>query len=259
MHWFRQWQLFARGLTTDEPGPVNNKTIVAPGCDTQPIRNVRQGSDYAQIDVHLWRFFHGIYGGGPEIILRGNPQPVESSSRYSGREQEDMDVEEDQGETGELVNGNITYNNINSNNSREEDCQEMGDQEREGDDKTQSEAMQRKDRDEDEERETEEEEVVGDQPTVFGLTSKLKQTMSLADHQNNQLQHDNTEGQGDSQMQRMNKEEGESLVNGGRTSVSSGSTGSERKKGKGAVAERVDKHRMTQTSGLFGVQGEKSD
>lgn len=246
MHWFRQWQLFARGMTTDEPGPVNNKTIVAPGCDTHPIRNVRQGSDYAQIDVHLWRFFHGIYGGGPEIILRGNPQPVEGSSRYSEREQEDMEVEveEDQGETGQLVNGNITYNNVNSNNSREEECQEK--------------VMQRKDRDEDEEQETEEEEVVGDQPTVFGLTSKLKQTMSLDDHQH-QLQHDNTDGQGDSQVQRMNKEDSESLVNGGRTSVSSGSTGSEKKKGKGAGAERVDKHRMTQTSGLFGVQGEMSD
>lgn len=78
MHWFRQWQLFARGMTTDEPGPVNNKTIVAPGCDTQqPIRNVRQGSDYAQIDVNLWRFFHEIYGGGPEILLRGSPPPVQ--------------------------------------------------------------------------------------------------------------------------------------------------------------------------------------
>lgn len=80
-------------MTTDEPGPVNNKTIVAPGCDTQtPIRNVRQGSDYAQIDVHLWHFFHSIYGGGPEIVLRGNPQPLvvveREETRWSTREEQ---------------------------------------------------------------------------------------------------------------------------------------------------------------------------
>lgn len=75
MAWFRQWQLFARGVTTDEPGPIDNKTVAVPGDTAVPLRSVRQGSDYAQINSTLWHFFHGIYGGGPEIVLRGNPVP----------------------------------------------------------------------------------------------------------------------------------------------------------------------------------------
>lgn len=69
MAWFRKWQSFARGETNDEPGPINNTTI-ALQTDTIPVRNVKQGSDYAQINWKLWKFFHNIYGGGPEIILR---------------------------------------------------------------------------------------------------------------------------------------------------------------------------------------------
>lgn len=75
MAWFRQWQLFARGVTTEEPGPIDNKTIAISGDNAVPLRSVRQGSDYAQINSTLWHFFHGIYGGGPEIVLRGNPVP----------------------------------------------------------------------------------------------------------------------------------------------------------------------------------------
>lgn len=75
MAWFRLWQLFARGSTTEEPGPIDNKTIAIPGDTSVPLRSVRQGSDYAQINSTLWHFFHGIYGGGPEIVLRGNPVP----------------------------------------------------------------------------------------------------------------------------------------------------------------------------------------
>ncbi|KAG5679922.1 hypothetical protein PVAND_009458 [Polypedilum vanderplanki] len=70
MAWFRKWQAFARCETTEEPGPINNTTI-ALQSDTLPIRNVRPGSDYAQINLKLWKFFHNIYGGGPEIVLRG--------------------------------------------------------------------------------------------------------------------------------------------------------------------------------------------
>uniref|UniRef100_A0A182JNQ5 ubiquitinyl hydrolase 1 n=1 Tax=Anopheles christyi TaxID=43041 RepID=A0A182JNQ5_9DIPT len=75
MAWFRQWQLFARGLTTDDPGPIQNKSIAIQGDNSVPLRNVRPFSDYAQINANLWHFFHGIYGGGPEIVLRGNPVP----------------------------------------------------------------------------------------------------------------------------------------------------------------------------------------
>ncbi|XP_035783414.1 ubiquitin carboxyl-terminal hydrolase 20-like [Anopheles albimanus] len=75
MAWFRQWQLFARGLTTDDPGPINNRSIAIPGDTSVPLRNVQPLSDYAQINANLWHFFHGIYGGGPEIVLKGNPVP----------------------------------------------------------------------------------------------------------------------------------------------------------------------------------------
>uniref|UniRef100_A0A182P763 ubiquitinyl hydrolase 1 n=1 Tax=Anopheles epiroticus TaxID=199890 RepID=A0A182P763_9DIPT len=75
MAWFRQWQMFARGLTTDDPGPIQNKSIAIQGDTSVPLRNVRPFSDYAQINANLWHFFHGIYGGGPEIVLQGNPVP----------------------------------------------------------------------------------------------------------------------------------------------------------------------------------------
>lgn len=70
MNWFRRWQAFARGETNDDPGPINNLNI-AQQNESLPIRNVRPGSDYAQINLKLWKFFHSMYGGGPEIILRG--------------------------------------------------------------------------------------------------------------------------------------------------------------------------------------------
>lgn len=70
MSWFRKWQAFARGETDEDPGPISNMTI-AQQSDQLPIRNVRTGSDYAQINLKLWKFFSSLYGGGPEIILRG--------------------------------------------------------------------------------------------------------------------------------------------------------------------------------------------
>lgn len=70
MNWLRKWQSFARCETTEEPGPINNMAI-AQQSDSLPIRNVKQGSDYAQINLKLWRFFFTLYGGGPEILLRG--------------------------------------------------------------------------------------------------------------------------------------------------------------------------------------------
>lgn len=70
MTWFRKWQAFARCETNEDPGPINNTTI-ALQSDVLPIRNVRPGSDYAQINLKLWRFFFDIYGGGPAIVLRG--------------------------------------------------------------------------------------------------------------------------------------------------------------------------------------------
>lgn len=229
MHWFRQWQLFARGLTTDEPGPVNNKTIVAPGSDTQPIRNVRQGSDYAQIDVNLWRFFHGIYGGGPEILLRGNPPPERETSRYSREEEREDEEEAEEEERMDVVTN--------------------GDQEMESD--TESDAMKQGEEEQNQELDQEEEEgddqetVVCDQPTVFGLTSKLKETMSLE-----QEERDRLGGQGDCKKDAV--EEQEPKVNG----ISESPAPSSGRKVRPLVVEPKDKHRMMKSSGIFGPEGE---
>lgn len=71
MPWLRAWQQFLRGITNKEPGPINNDSI-ADTCyqNGSTISCVRAGSDYAQLNAPLWRFLHGIYGGGPEILLR---------------------------------------------------------------------------------------------------------------------------------------------------------------------------------------------
>lgn len=68
MAWFRQWQSFVIAATDDEPGPINNNAIA------QLSGGVKHGSDYAQINSTVWKFFYNIYGGGPEIILRGNSE-----------------------------------------------------------------------------------------------------------------------------------------------------------------------------------------
>jgi hypothetical protein len=31
---------------------------------------IASGSDYAQLSEELWSFFHRVYGGGPEVVLR---------------------------------------------------------------------------------------------------------------------------------------------------------------------------------------------
>ncbi|XP_075166513.1 ubiquitin specific protease 20/33 [Haematobia irritans] len=74
MPWLKSWQKFARGLTHKDPGPINNANIVP--CSKEvivknsPVRSVRTGSDYVQLNAPLWRFLYDIYGGGPEVLLR---------------------------------------------------------------------------------------------------------------------------------------------------------------------------------------------
>ncbi|KAL7736905.1 hypothetical protein ACLKA6_008783 [Drosophila palustris] len=71
MPWLRAWQQFSRGITHKEPGPINNDGIADTNAHNgSSISCVRVGSDYAQLNALLWRFLHGIYGGGPEIMLR---------------------------------------------------------------------------------------------------------------------------------------------------------------------------------------------
>lgn len=117
MAWFRKWQAFARCETTEEPGPINNTTI-ALQCDTLPIRNVRPGSDYAQINLKLWKFFYNIYGGGPEIVLRGASEltKVDKESDLADTA-ENLSLNDDESDTVEMSESQITneeHNGVNS-------------------------------------------------------------------------------------------------------------------------------------------------
>lgn len=95
MTWFRRWQAFARAETTEEPGPINN-TMIAQQSDTLPMRNVRQGSDYAQINLKLWKFFYSIYGGGPEIVLRGASEFAKIEQNEMEQSTENLSINEEQ-------------------------------------------------------------------------------------------------------------------------------------------------------------------
>lgn len=95
MPWLRAWQQFSRGITHKEPGPINNEGITDTNAHNgSSISCVRVGSDYAQLNALLWRFLYGIYGGGPEIMLRS----ALSDDEADEIEIIDQDDEEDEDE-----------------------------------------------------------------------------------------------------------------------------------------------------------------
>ncbi|CAB3367411.1 Hypothetical predicted protein [Cloeon dipterum] len=67
MSWFRQWQAFVQRRSPDPPGPIDNTPILT---TKNGVLTVRAGSDYAQFPAEVWKFFHSLYGGGPELVLR---------------------------------------------------------------------------------------------------------------------------------------------------------------------------------------------
>ncbi|KAJ8870435.1 hypothetical protein PR048_029457 [Dryococelus australis] len=91
MSWFRQWQNFVRGKETEPPGAIDNSSVISMK-NGQPVLKIGQflfirvlRSDYGQFSEKTWRFFHSIYGGGPELILRPPssrmPPPTSQVSR----------------------------------------------------------------------------------------------------------------------------------------------------------------------------------
>jgi len=52
---------------TEPPGPINNKLI---SQSKSGVATIIANSDYAQISENMWRLLHGIYGGGPELLLK---------------------------------------------------------------------------------------------------------------------------------------------------------------------------------------------
>ena len=68
--WHALWLNYVQRKTNDPPGPIDNTNAV------QNLSNVNE--EFAEINEDLWRFFHSIYGGGPEIRLRNSDlEPME--------------------------------------------------------------------------------------------------------------------------------------------------------------------------------------
>ncbi|XP_034111117.1 ubiquitin carboxyl-terminal hydrolase 20 [Drosophila albomicans] len=98
MPWLRAWQQFSRGITHKEPGPINNEGIADTNSHNgSAISCVRAGSDYAQLNSLLWRFLHGIYGGGPEIMLRSALSDDEADEIEIIDQDDEEDEDEDLG------------------------------------------------------------------------------------------------------------------------------------------------------------------
>ncbi|XP_045540419.1 ubiquitin carboxyl-terminal hydrolase 20 [Papilio machaon] len=98
MQWFRLWQGFVRSRAPlpPPPPPVDNTNIViAQEIDGVTTYLLKPGSDHAQLSEELWRFFTGIYDGGPEVRLRSPPihthQPQYTDTRDQ-RDQRDRDT-----------------------------------------------------------------------------------------------------------------------------------------------------------------------
>lgn len=87
--WFKKWQRFVNGETTILPGKITNEVNQSDSSDSQ--RQPRHGSEYAQINSYLWKFFHDTYDGGPAIILRGTGDELIEESSVSMNE---IDVNE---------------------------------------------------------------------------------------------------------------------------------------------------------------------
>lgn len=88
MAWFREWENFVRAKTDNPPGPIDNSKI---SVVKSGIPVLLMNSDHGQMSEDIWNFFHGVYGGGPELLLKqsgshkvdeaGDPKFAEASPR----------------------------------------------------------------------------------------------------------------------------------------------------------------------------------
>ncbi|XP_064410402.1 ubiquitin carboxyl-terminal hydrolase 33-like [Latimeria chalumnae] len=71
IQWMRQWEGFVKAKNNDPPGPINNhKLIEKKGGRFSLIK----GPDLANISKETWKYFHSIYGGGPQVTFRPHPK-----------------------------------------------------------------------------------------------------------------------------------------------------------------------------------------
>ncbi|XP_052228365.1 ubiquitin carboxyl-terminal hydrolase 20-like isoform X1 [Dreissena polymorpha] len=73
MTWFKDWENFVREKDDSPPGPIDNKRISI-------VKNgqvvVRPNSDHGQLSGAMWQYLFGIYGGGPELIVKQVTPPT---------------------------------------------------------------------------------------------------------------------------------------------------------------------------------------
>ncbi|KAG0246406.1 Ubiquitin carboxyl-terminal hydrolase 33 [Mortierella sp. GBA43] len=62
--WLKEWHAFKAG--DRPPGPIKNSQFLKD--NGQPRAGMKRGTDYRGINVNVWRYLHGIYGGGPEFV-----------------------------------------------------------------------------------------------------------------------------------------------------------------------------------------------
>ncbi|GIY36399.1 ubiquitin carboxyl-terminal hydrolase 20, partial [Caerostris extrusa] len=76
MSWFKIWENFVC-REGEIPGPVDNTSI----CYVKNNQAVlKLGSDYCTVSKEVFQYLHGIYGGGPEVILQPNYAKHNSSN-----------------------------------------------------------------------------------------------------------------------------------------------------------------------------------
>ncbi|KAG0224367.1 Ubiquitin carboxyl-terminal hydrolase 33 [Actinomortierella wolfii] len=61
--WLKEWHAFKAG--DRPPGPIRNSQFLKD--NGQPRAGMKRGVDYRGINSRVWRYLHGIYGGGPEF------------------------------------------------------------------------------------------------------------------------------------------------------------------------------------------------
>lgn len=68
MAWFRGWENFVKGKTDESPGKIDNGPICIVRSNSNPM--LLTNSAHGQMSEECWKFLHGIYGGGPSVIVK---------------------------------------------------------------------------------------------------------------------------------------------------------------------------------------------
>ncbi|CAH0552058.1 unnamed protein product [Brassicogethes aeneus] len=83
--WYNQWHTFVQRKTLEPPGPIDNARIE----QNQDL------NEAAEVTEDIWSFFHGIYGGGPEIRIHANCDCESEWRRYQSNRRSDKPDDSD--------------------------------------------------------------------------------------------------------------------------------------------------------------------